>query len=197
MPRLSRSFYRRSPDVVAQELLGQRLVRVLDGERLAGFIVETEAYLGTIDKAAHSFGNRRTARTETMYADGGTLYVFLNYGIHHLLNVVTETKGVPTAVLIRAIEPTEGLEVMRRYRAKSQNDTGLCSGPGKLGQALGVDRSFDQTDLVTSPTLFIERSKQRNDYVAAKRIGIDYAAEWAEKQLRFYLPDNAHVSVRR
>jgi DNA-3-methyladenine glycosylase len=104
--RLKRGFFRRDPQTVARELLGQRLVRQVAGERIAGLIVETEAYMGVKDKAAHSFGGRRTSRTETMFADGGTAYVYLNYGLHHLFNVVTDSIDVPTAVLIRAIEPT-------------------------------------------------------------------------------------------
>ena len=199
-PRLARPFYRQPPVTVAKALLGQRLVHVVDNHRVAGLIVETEAYLGYEDKAAHSFNWRRTPRTETMFCDGGTAYVFLNYGLHHLLNIVVADIDVPQAVLIRAVEPTEGLDLMRQRRPKAKRDTDLCSGPGKVGAAFGVDRSHDRTDLTTSPTLFVERLRQRtvnaSRIVTRPRVGVDYAGEWAAAPLRFYLKGNPHVSVR-
>ncbi|MEM8495780.1 MAG: DNA-3-methyladenine glycosylase, partial [Planctomycetota bacterium] len=134
-PRLDRPFFRQDPVTVARRLLGQRLVHLVDGTRCAGLIVETEAYLGFEDKAAHSYGWRKTERTKTMFADGGTAYVFLNYGIHRLLNIVVAEIDQPQAVLLRALEPTEGLEAMRQRRPKAKRDTDLCSGPGKLGAA--------------------------------------------------------------
>lgn len=200
MARLTRRFFRRDPAVVARELLGQRLVRIVDGVRLAGLIVETEAYLGTEDRAAHSFGGRRTRRTETMYADGGTAYVFLNYGIHSLLNVVTETEGVPSAVLLRAIEPLEGIETMFRLRPTAKSLIEIGSGPGKLGAAMAIDRSLDKEDFVFSERLFIERARSEvilpQSFVQTTRIGVDYAKEWADRPLRFYLRGNQHVSRR-
>ncbi len=195
---MTRAFYRRDPVTVARELLGQRLVHIVDGQRIAGIIVETEAYLGVQDRAAHSFGGRRTARTATMYADGGTAYVFLNYGIHHLLNIVTDGVEVPTAVLLRAIEPTEGVPTMYRYRPAARRETGLCSGPGKLGAAFAIDRTHDGMDLVTSPALFVERVRKKplpkKSIVVSRRIGVDYAGAWAVKPLRFHLSGNPHVS---
>jgi len=197
--RLDRSFFRQDPISVAKELLGQRLVRSVDGVRLAGTIVETEAYLGIEDRAAHSFGGRKTKRTQTMYADGGTAYVFLNYGIHHLLNVVTETEGVPTAVLLRAVQPTEGIDRMFSFRPTAKSPTQISSGPGKLGAAFAIDRSLDREDLVTSTRLFIERARTasipKSMVIRAPRIGVAYAREWADRPLRFYLRDNAHVSL--
>ena len=196
---LTRRFYRRNAVTVAKALLGQRLVHVISGVRTAGLIVETEAYLGVEDRAAHSYGGRRTQRTETMYADGGTAYVFLNYGIHYLLNVVVARAGVPQAVLLRAVAPTEGLDAMRRRRPKARRDTDLCSGPGKLGAAFAVDRSQNGADLTVSSALYIERLRRRappaDRIVAAPRVGVDYAGEWAAKPLRFYLRGNPHVSV--
>jgi DNA-3-methyladenine glycosylase len=161
--------------------------------------VETEAYLGVEDRAAHSYGGRRTARTETMYADGGTAYVFLNYGIHSLLNVVTETIGLPSAVLLRAIEPTEGIEKMLEFRRTAKSTTEIGSGPGKLGAAMAIDRELDLEDLVTSNRLFIERVHTEfhsKDIVQTTRIGVDYAGAWALKPLRFYLNSSDHVSRR-
>ena len=193
--RLAREFFRRDPQTVAQQLLGQRLVRQVEGIRISGLIVETEAYLGVIDKAAHSFGGRRTTRTETMYADGGTAYVYLNYGIHHLFNVVTDSTGVPTAVLIRAIEPMEGLERMQRNRPAARNVIDLCNGPGKVAAALEIDRSHDQLDLVTSAELFLEEVlAPPHRIIRAPRIGVDFAAEWSRRRLRFYLHDCPFIS---
>ncbi|MEM6459180.1 MAG: DNA-3-methyladenine glycosylase [Planctomycetota bacterium] len=199
-PRLPRHFYRRDPVTVARALLGQRLVHLTPAGRVAAPIVETEAYLGYEDKAAHSYNWRRTERTATMFADGGTAYVFLNYGIHHLLNIVVAGVDVPQAVLLRAAEPTEGLDLMYRRRPKARRDRDLCSGPGKLGAAFAVDRSHDATDLVTSPHLFVEQLRQRavpdRLITTTTRVGIDYAGDWADAPLRFYLTGNPHVSVR-
>ena len=200
VPRLGRSFFRQDPVAVARRLLGQRLFHVVDGQRVAGLIVETEAYLGYEDRAAHSFNWRRTERTQTMFADGGTAYVFLNYGIHHLLNIVVGRVDVPQAVLLRAVEPTEGLDLMYSRRPKTKRDRDLCSGPGKLGAAFGIDRSLDGVDLTTSPSLFVERLR-RNTVTDSKiktttRVGVDYAGEWADAPLRYYLRGNPHVSVK-
>ena len=195
--RLGRRFFRQEPEAVARELLGQTLVHVINGKRLAGKIVETEAYLGVEDKAAHSFGGRRTDRTETMYMDGGTSYVFLNYGIHHLFNVVVAHKNEPKAVLIRAVEPTEGLEQMRVQRSAAKCDTDLCSGPGKVGAAFGIDRRHDSIDLVASDTLFLERTNSKKsllESVICRRVGVDYAEEWAAAPLRFYIKHNPLIS---
>jgi len=195
---LPRRFYRRDAVTVARALLGQRLVRIINGQRLSGVIVEVEAYLGVEDKAAHTFGGRRTPRNETMWGDGGHAYVYFTYGMHHCVNVVTATTGTPTAVLLRALEPDAGVDVMYANRPKARRDTNLCSGPAKLCQALGIDRDLDGTDLVTSDALFIEQLRRRT-LPAAKieqtpRIGIDYADEWVDKPLRFCIKGNAHVS---
>jgi len=186
---------------LAQQLLGASLVRVLeDGTRLAGRIVETEAYLGVKDRAAHSSGGRRTARNESMYAAAGTAYVYLIYGIHHCVNVVCGEREEPVAVLIRALEPSEAVATMFDQRSKARRETDLCSGPGKLCQALAINRDLDGEDLATSPRLFIEDSGEAPlepaRIVNAARIGVDYAGEWANKPLRWYLGDSAHVSVR-
>jgi len=187
---------------LAQRLLGASLVRILeDGTRLAGRIVETEAYLGVEDLAAHSARGRRTARNESMYAAAGTTYVYLIYGIHHCVNVVCGQPGEPAAVLIRALEPSEGLASMFCRRSKARRETDLCSGPGKLCQALAIERALDGEDLTTSRTLFIQDGNDAppgpGDIVCAARIGVDYAGEWANKPLRWYLDDSPHVSVRK
>jgi len=196
MPRrLPRSFYRRDPQTVARALLGHRLVRQVDGRRCAGVIVETEAYLGVRDKAAHTFGGRQTARNQTMWGDCGCLYVYFTYGMHHCANVVAGRAGDPVAVLLRALDPTDGLDAMRDRR---QRDVDLCSGPARLCQALAIDRSLDGLDLVKSTKLFIEpppsRSPAPQRIVTAPRIGVQYAGAWARKPLRYYVKGNPHVS---
>jgi DNA-3-methyladenine glycosylase len=187
-PRLSREIYRLDARQLAQRLLGQTLVHLHEGERVAGIIVETEAYLGVIDKASHAYAGRRTQRTEVMYADGGTVYVFLNYGIHNMLNVVAGVAEDPQAVLIRAVAPTAGIDGMYARRPKAKKETDLCSGPGKLGAAFGIDRSHNGIDLVQHDLLFIEQTTEPllpDRIITSPRIGIDYAAEWASAPLRF------------
>lgn len=201
---LPRGFYERDAVALAHALLGQKLVRVLeDGTRLAGHIVETEAYLGIADRAAHSFGGRRTARNRSMWGPAGHAYVYFTYGMHHCLNVVAEGPEKPMAVLLRALEPSEGIERMRRHRSariasERLRETDLCSGPAKLAQALQLDRSFDGADLVAGADLFLEpgRPVAPATIVAAPRVGVAYAAEWAGKPLRFYVAGNPHVSVK-
>ena len=182
---------------MARSLLGHKLVRVTDGVRAAGIIVETEAYLGVQDRAAHTFNGRRTPRNETMWGDGGHCYVYFTYGMHHCVNVVTGSEGQPVAVLLRALEPVEGVEMMAERRNRTQD---LCSGPGRLCQALAIDRSLDGVDLVSGSGLFIERVPRRRSPIAkiarTSRIGVDYAGDWAKKPLRFHIRDNPHVSRR-
>ncbi len=183
--------YAADPQTVARNLLGQRLVRVDGGRRLAGVIVEVEAYLGPRDRAAHTYGGRRTARNESMYLGGGHAYVYFTYGMHHCLNVVCGGRGDGTAILLRAIEPTEGLEVMFARRAAARRLGDLCSGPGKLTQALGLDRAHDGLDLRTSRELFIERLRRGplspRLLDRTPRIGVGYAGTWAKRRLRYLL----------
>ncbi len=188
---------------VARNLLGQRLVRVFDGERLSGTIVEVEAYLGLHDAAAHTFNGRRTARNESMYLPGGHAYVYMIYGIHHCLNVVCGAAGDGTAVLIRALEPLEACETMLRNRVggrtlrRELKKHDLCSGPGKLTQAMAIDRDFDGESLTDSSRLWIEQevvSVAHDSIVSSPRIGVDYAGEWAKEPLRFFLRHNVFLS---
>jgi len=198
--RFARSFFRRDAAALARHLIGQRLVRCDEatGERLAGLIVETEAYLGERDKAAHTYGGRRTQRNETMWGEAGHAYVYFTYGMHYCMNVVAQGAGVPEAVLIRALAPTAGLSVMRPRRSAAKRDTDLCSGPAKLCQALGVNRAFDGEDLVTSDRLWLERVRRqavaRRRLTIGPRIGIGYAGEWASEPLRFALSESGHTS---
>ncbi len=152
--RLGRDFYARDTLQVARELLGKRLVRVIDGERLSGLIVETEAYIGENDRACHA-SRGRTPRTEVMYGPPGHAYIYFIYGMYHCLNVVTDKVGFPAAVLIRGIQPQEGIEYMRRNRGFRPGEE-LTNGPGKLCQALAIDRSLNGLDLCQSDLLFME-----------------------------------------
>jgi len=192
-------FFQREPVTLARALLGQRLVRILpDGTRLAGLIVETEAYLGIADKAAHTCGGRRTLRNASMWCDGGTAYVYFTYGLHHCLNVVAQTSDQPTAVLLRALEPTEGLEAMFARRPVAKRPADLCSGPAKLCAALDIDRQLDGIDLAKNKQLFIEQLRLRaiaaTRIGVSKRIGVGYAQEWADRPLRFFIKANPHLS---
>lgn len=187
---------------VARRLLGQRLVRSVDDTRLAGTIVDVEAYLGLEDRAAHTFNGRRTQRNESMYLPGGHAYVYMIYGIHHCLNIVCGRAGEGIAVLIRALEPMDGIDLMHTHRdprkalRRPLRERDLCSGPGKLAQALRIDKSLDGECLRSSETLWIERGERVSEKAIARsaRIGVDYAGEWASKPLRFFLRGNPHVS---
>ena len=158
---------------------------------------------GDTDRAAHSFGGRRTKRTESMWLDGGHVYVYFTYGMHWLLNIASEREGQPTACLIRALEPLDGVEEMRRNRAgkislERLKDVDLCSGPAKLTDALRIDGEQDGLDLVDGAELYIERGRSvtADRIVTTTRIGVAYAREWAKRRLRFYVRDNPNVSVR-
>ena len=186
--KLTRDFYL-NDDVVAlaRSLLGKRLVTVFDGQRTSGIITETEAYAGEIDRASHAYGGRRTERTEIMYAQGGTAYVYLCYGMHSLFNVVTNREGIPHAVLIRAIQAEEGVELMLKRRGMKQINPQLANGPGKLAKALGIHYSHSGMDLC-GDEIFIEDAGialQDKEIVASPRIGVDYAGEDALLPYRF------------
>lgn len=180
---------------IARDLLGKLLV-VPDeqGNRVSGMIVETEAYLGVTDKAAHSYGGRRTARNEVTYGAGGHAYVFFVYGMYFQLNVVTGPTERPHVVLIRAAEPVEAIEIMRRRRGE-MNDKNLTSGPGKLCIAFAIDRSLNGADL-TGDRMWLEvhSSFSKEEIEAGPRIGIDYAEEFVDMPWRFWIKDNPYVS---
>jgi DNA-3-methyladenine glycosylase len=194
---LPRGFYT-LPGVlaVARALLGCVLVvTARSGARVSGVIVETEAYRGPEDRACHAWQGRRTDRTATMYEIGGTAYVFFVYGMHHQFNVVTGARDVPHAVLVRALEPLEGIGLMRRRR-RGVSDEELTSGPGKLCMALGIDRRFDRADLL-GDRAWIEKGTRRvppSEIAAGRRIGIDYAGRWAARPWRFWIRGNPFVS---
>ncbi len=198
LARLSRRFFRRDAATLARALLGQQLVSEVDGVRTAGVIVETEAYLGIEDKAAHTYAGRRTARNETMWGDAGHAYVYLVYGMHHCVNAVAGRAGEPCGVLIRALQPEDGVNAMRARRRRARRIADLCSGPGKLCQALGITRQLNGVDLTKPGSLWIERRRRRplssSAVTTGPRVGIGYADEWRYEPLRFCVSGNPHVS---
>ena len=202
MARLSRDFYAQDTLDAARALLGKYLIRRLDGETLAGRIVETEGYIGRCDKACHAYGYRRTARTRTLFAPPGTAYIYLIYGMYHCLNFVTEPEGEPAAVLLRGLEPAAGIATMARLRYGDEPMTpyrrkNFLNGPGKVCRALALTREQDGLDL-TGDTLFICGSLEdaglppspvpAGERIAAgPRIGVDYAEEARDFPWRFRL----------
>lgn len=195
--KLPREFYTRA-DVaqVARDLLGQLLVVSAGGTRVSGTIVEAEAYQGPEDRASHAYGGRRTRRTSTMYAIGGTAYVYFVYGMHYQFNVVTNAPEVPHAVLIRALTPCEGVALMRRRRRVTE-EVALTSGPGKLCMALGINLTFAAADLL-GDRIWIEAgpSVPPEQVACGPRIGIAYAQGWVETPWRFWIRGDPHVSRR-
>jgi DNA-3-methyladenine glycosylase len=191
--KLTPDFYIRPTLEVARNLLGKVLVRKLGHRQLSGIIVETEAYVGPEDLACHA-SKGRTARTAVMFEPGGRAYVYMIYGFYFCLNVVTEPKDFPAAVLIRAVDPVENVGTMRRLRNNPQRDTNIASGPGKLCMAMAIDKKLNGADL-TGDTLWIEnRDITVGPIDATARIGIDYAGEYKDKPWRFSLRGNPHLS---
>ena len=194
--RLPDKFFLRINSVrVSQDLLGKLLVVPdVNGQRISGMIVETEAYMGIEDKAAHSYGGRRTGRNEITYAEGGHVYIFFVYGMYYQLNLVTGPAELAHVVLIRAIEPVEGIEVMRNRRGPMA-DKNLTSGPGKLTIALGIDRSYNGEHL-SGDRIWVEEYKKikKSEISAGPRVGIDYAEEFIDMPWRFWVKGNQYVS---
>ena len=182
---------------VARDVIGKVLVHRTRSGVVAGRIVEAEAYRGPEDRAAHSWGGRRTARTEAMFGPPGFAYVFFVYGMHWHLNLVTTRAGAPHAILLRAVEPLLGVELMARRRDLPPTNVNLCNGPGKLCQAFDVERRHYGADL-TRGSLFLSDAEQpRGKLGRSARIGVDYAETWAEKPWRFFELDNRWVSRGR
>ncbi len=200
MAKLPFSFYRRDDvETIARELLNAVLYTRIDGQLCAGRIVETEAYAGTADRACHAYGGRRTKRTGVMYLPGGHAYVYLIYGIHHLFNVVTHRKDQPHAVLIRALEPLEGVEVMSRRRKRPDNPYKLTGGPGLLTRALGITTRDSGVDL-TGDRIWLEESEApvpEKAILRGPRIGVDYAGADALLHRRYWIKDNPWVSGKK
>jgi DNA-3-methyladenine glycosylase len=191
--KLDRLFYARPALEVANDLLGKVLVRRLGRRDLSGRIVETEAYVGPHDLACHA-SKGRTPRTDVMFGPPGQAYVYMIYGFHFCLNVVTEPEGYPAAVLIRAIEPLTHIDVMRQLRNNPESDTNIASGPGKLCKALSIDKSLNREDLAGKILWIEDNSLDSGPVRTSPRVGVDYAGEYKDKPWRFYIDGNPHVS---
>jgi DNA-3-methyladenine glycosylase len=200
MKKLPATFYQRSDVLqIAMDLVGKILVTRWGGQITAGRIVECEAYNGVPDKASHASGGRRTKRNEIMYAKGGAAYVYLCYGIHHLFNVVTNTEEIPHAILIRALNPLKGVDLMLKRTGKKKLDHSLTRGPGNVSKALGIltrhsGISLSGREIYLAEDDFVVNKK---DIVASPRIGVDYAGEDALLPYRFYIKGNPFVSGKK
>ena len=195
--KLPHEFYQ-GDDVVAisRGLIGKYLYTCIDGAITGGYIVETEAYNGIVDRASHAFGNRLTPRTKTMFEQGGIAYVYLCYGIHEMFNVVTSVQGQPHAILIRAINPTDGLDIMQFRRNMPVLKPTITSGPGSVAKALGISRSVNAVSLLGNEIWIEDRglAYTDNQIAAVPRVGVDYAGEDALLPYRFYVKGNQYVS---
>lgn len=204
--KLPQHYYQQEDVVaIAKDLIGKKIVSKINGKLTSGMITETEAYRGYDDKACHAHLGRFTERTKIMYETGGVAYVYLCYGIHHLFNIITNTKDHADAVLIRAVEPIEGVEVMLERRGKETLDKTLTSGPGNFSKAFALDKSHYGADM-TGDKIWIEDNKElltstqlginSSEITASKRVGIDYAEEDKNLPWRFYLNTSKFVSKR-
>jgi DNA-3-methyladenine glycosylase len=190
--KIPRSFYQQPTLDVARQLLGKYLVRKHEDGTTIGRIVETEAYVGPEDKACHA-SRGRTARTQVMFGRAGHAYVYLVYGFHHMLNIVTEAVDFPAAVLIRAVEPMEGIGLMGARRGTKERRN-LASGPGKLCQAFAIDRTLNGDDVCGKVLYLEDRLELAPQFVATPRIGVEYAGDWKHKPWRFVVRDSEFVS---
>jgi DNA-3-methyladenine glycosylase len=191
--KLLRDFYSRPALDVASDLLGKVLVRHYDGADLAGRIVETEAYVGTHDLACHA-SKGRTRRTDVMFGPAGYAYVYMIYGFHFCLNVVTDYPDYASAVLIRAIEPLENAEIMSHLRGNPSKDTDIGSGPGKLCKAMAIDKQLNGEDMEGTILWIEDRHFMPDRICTSPRVGVDYAGDYKDKPWRFYIHGNPHVS---
>ncbi len=199
MTKLPLSFYQRKDVVqIARELLGKIIVTTFDGEVTSGRIVETEAYVGITDKASHSFGGKRTARNEHMYAAAGIAYVYICYGMHQMFNIVTNDKDVPDAILVRAVEPLKGIDIMLKRTGKIKHDYTLTRGPGNVGKALGIFKHHSGLTLNKKELSIYSDNFDLtgNEIGISARIGIDSAAPDNLLPYRFYVKGNKYVSGR-
>jgi DNA-3-methyladenine glycosylase len=198
--KIDREFYLGTDVVaIARELLGKVIRTNFDGELTSGMITETEAYAGILDKASHAYGDRRTTRTTPMYAQGGTAYVYLCYGIHHLFNVVSNVKGIPHAILVRGILPLEGLPTIVRRRGGTSKGRRVpnCNGPGVAAQALGIHTIYSGTDLLKGPITILDQGHRiaPKDVIVGPRIGVDYAGDDALLPYRFRIAPSRLATI--
>ncbi len=193
---IQKEFYLKDDVIqISKDLLGKELVTNFDGKICSGYIVETEAYAGITDKASHAYGGKFTKRTQTMYLEGGTCYVYLCYGIHSLFNIVTNVSGIPHAVLIRAIQPIKGIDTMFERRPESKSERNLANGPGSLSKALGISTINNELQLDSNQIWLEEGLKiTNNKIIASPRVGVAYAKEDALLPYRFRIKDNPFCS---
>lgn len=199
--RIQRDFFMTDVVDLAQKLIGKKIVRKINDKYIICRIVETEAYKAPEDKACHAYNNKKTEKTKYFWQIGGKLYVYSIYGNNMCLNIVASDEKKPEAVLIRAIEPLRGIEMIKELRKfgekkeSSSNLKNLCNGPGKTGASLNIDKSFNGVDLTTSDKIFLLYDESfKFEIGISKRINIDYAEEWIHKEWRFFVKDNAFVS---
>jgi len=199
MKKLSIAFYQRKDVVeIAKDLLGKIVVTNIDGKITSGRIVETEAYVANVDKASHAYNGKRTLRNEAMYAAAGAIYVYICYGMHNMLNIVTNDLNVPDAILIRALEPIKGIEIMLERTGKIMLDNTLTKGPGNVAKAMGISKNI--TGLMVGEKIINiykdDFSFLQDEIGTSKRIGIDGAGTDAELPYRFFVRGNKFVSGR-
>lgn len=197
--KIPRSFYQSADTLqLSRGLLGKVLLTKIPGEGVtSGVIVETEAYCGAEDRASHAYGNRRTKRTETMFSLGGVAYVYLCYGMHSLFNIVTHAEGMPHAILIRAVEPLEGVERQLERRGMRKPERRLTAGPGVLCKALGISREQDGMPLDGDLVWLEDRGLEVGEVIASPRVGVDYAQQDAKLPYRFRVAESAWTSLGR
>jgi len=202
---LEKEFFRQGALNLAKELLGKNIVRIVDGKVLKGKIVETEAYIGEIDKASHAYNGRRTERTEPLFREGGIAYVYFIYGLYHCFNVISGVEDKGEGVLIRAVEPLNELDYISQKRFKKNYDElkrsqkkALTNGPSKLCMAYSIDKKYNYKKLYEKGDFYIEDSIEKNEFeiIETTRIGIDYAEEAVKFPWRFYIKGNYYISAK-
>lgn len=201
---LNKEFYKRDGLTVAENLLGKVLVRRINGVTIKSKIVETEAYIGAIDKASHAYNNKRTTRTEPLFHEGGITYVYFIYGLYYCFNVISDEKDIASGILIRAIEPLDNFNYLSKIRFNKEYDEltkaqkkNLTNGPSKICMALSINKDDNYKKLYSSKDLYIEDSKEESfEIVKTTRVGIDYAEEAVEFPWRFYIKGNSYVSKK-
>ena len=195
--KLSKTYYLNNDILkISKDLLGKVLSTNINNQITNGIIVETEAYAGAHDKASHAYNNKKTQRTKPMFMEGGICYIYLCYGMYHLFNIVTNLKNIPHAILVRAIEPLEGIQIMKERRKIKSSLYNLTNGPGKLSIALGINKNLNTISL-SSNNIWIEDHNviiKKKDILSSPRIGVDYAGKDAKLPYRFYIKNNKWVS---
>lgn len=201
---IEKDFYQRGALTIAKEILGDYLVREIDGRKIKSIIVETESYIGASDKACHAYNYKKTERTKPLFEEGGIAYVYFIYGLYHCLNIVTNIKDEPEAVLIRAVEPVDNLDYLSNVRFNKGYDEltktqkkNLTNGPSKLCTALNITKKENYIEFYKKGSLYIESNPNKNfEIVETIRVGIDYAEEAKDFPWRFYIKDNMYVSKK-